>query len=38
VPQLPPAFDPETQLTDYLYFNIVFDSAGAAAKGGHRGC
>eukprot|EP01048_Picozoa_sp_COSAG05_P026402 COSAG05_NODE_7184_length_845_cov_0.963807_1_plen_200_part_01 len=35
VPDLPVKFGPETGLTDYLYFNIVFDSAEAQAKGGH---
>ena len=33
VPQLPPDFGPKTQITDYLYFNIFFDSAEAQAKG-----
>ena len=35
VPELPEDFGPKTPLTDYLYYNIVFDSAGASAKGGH---
>ena len=33
MPQLPPDFGPKTQITDYLYFNIFFDSAEAQAKG-----
>jgi len=35
IPKIPSAYGPKTQLTDYLYFNIVFDSAEAQALGGH---